>query len=52
MFRKKEFVVVRDNCGKQIVITLQQWKEMDDEAWSRMELHEDSKTEDNMAFEI
>ena len=47
-----EFVVLEDNCGKQVVITLKQWKEMDAEAWRRMELHEDGETEDNMAFEM
>ena len=35
-----EFVLVEDNCGKQSVLTLEQWRQMDQENWRNMELHD------------
>jgi len=35
-----ELVMVEDNCGKQSVVTLEQWRQMDQENWRNMELHD------------
>ena len=51
-----EFVMVEDNCGKQSVVTLEQWREMDQENWRSMELHDlqynELEGQDNLAFEM